>query len=173
MPPVGVTDKLYAKEIMTNNIRNVFISHRHEDDEGLKDLKRLAGRHGIEVRDYSVTADNPNNAHNEEYIKREILGPRIRQSGCLAVYVSEKTRQSQWVDWEIEYANKLGKRIIGVWARGERDCQLPAALERHGAAVVGWNGESIADAITGDSDAWYNQDGSPKGYRNIPRHSCA
>ena len=158
---------------MTNNIRNVFISHRHEDDEGLKDLKRLAGRHGIEVRDYSVTADNPNNAHNEEYIKREILGPRIRQSGCLAVYVSEKTRQSQWVDWEIEYANKLGKRIIGVWARGERDCQLPAALERHGAAVVGWNGESIADAITGDSDAWYNQDGSPKGYRNIPRHSCA
>ena len=158
---------------MASQIKNVFISHRHEDDEGLKDLKRLAANHGIRFRDYSVTADNPNNAHNEEYIKRQILAPRIRQSGCLAVYVSEKTRQSQWVEWEIEYANKLGKRIVGVWARADRDCTPPAALERHADAMVGWSGESIADAITGQSDAWYNQDGSPKGYRTIPRHSCA
>ena len=158
---------------MTDKIRNVFISHRHEDDEGLKELKRVAGSHGLRVRDFSVTADNPNNAHNQEYIKREILAPRLQQSGCVAVYVSEQTRQSPWVEWEIEYANKLGKRVIGVWARGERDCALPDALERHADAVVGWNGENIVDAIIGDSDAWYNQDGLPKGYRNIPRHSCA
>ena len=62
---------------MADQIKNVFISHRHEDDDGLKDLKNLAARHGITCRDYSITADNPNNAHNEEYIKREILAPRI------------------------------------------------------------------------------------------------
>ena len=158
---------------MTDQIRNVFISHRHEDDPGLKDLKGLASRHGITCRDYSITADNPNKAHNPDYIKREILAPRILQSGCLMVYVSEKTRHSEWVDWEIQYAKKLGKRIVGIWARGDRDCELPTALERHADAMVGWNGESIVDAISGHSDTWYNQDGSRKTYRNIPRHSCA
>lgn len=157
---------------MTNQIRNVFISHRHEDDDGLKDLKSLMSRHGITARDYSITADNPNNAHNEDYIKYRILAPRIRLSGCLVVYVSEKTRLSEWVDWEIEYAQRLGKRIVGVWERGDRNCELPAALERYADAVVGWNGGSIVDAITGESDAWYNQDGTPQAYRNIRRYSC-
>ena len=156
-----------------NQIRNIFISHRHEDDDGLKALKDLAGRHGITCRDYSITADKPNNAHNEEYIKREILTPRIRQAGCLVVYVSEKTRHSEWVDWEIEYAKRQGKRIVGVWARGDQNCELPDALDRHADAMVGWNGESIVDAINGASDAWYNQNGLKKGYRSIPRHSCA
>ena len=84
---------------MNEEIRNIFISHRHEDDAGLQDLKQLVSRHGMTWRDYSITADNPNNAHNEEYIKREILGPRIRQCSCLVVYVSEKTRHSDWVNW--------------------------------------------------------------------------
>ncbi len=157
---------------MASQIRNVFISHRHEDDDGLKNLKVLLGRHGMSCRDYSITADNPNNAHNEDYIKREILSPRIRQAGCLLVYVSEKTRHSEWVNWEIEHAHRLGKRIVGVWERGDRDCELPSALERHADAVVGWNGESIIDAINGTSDTWYNQNGTPKAYRNIPRYSC-
>ena len=36
----------------------------------------------MECRDYSIRADNPNNAHNEEYIKYQILAPRIQQAGC-------------------------------------------------------------------------------------------
>lgn len=157
---------------MAEQIRNVFISHRHEDDDGLKDLKQLVKQHGMECRDYSITADNPNNAHNEEYIKYQILAPRIQQAGYLVVYVSDRTSHSDWVEWEIDYAQKFGKRIVGVWARGDRNCEIPQALDRHGDAVVGWNGESIIDAINGTSDAWYNQDGSMHGYRSIPRHSC-
>ena len=157
---------------MPEEIRNIFISHRHEDDPGLQDLKKLVSRQGMTWRDYSITADNPNNAHNEEYIKREILGPRIRQCSSLVVYVTEKTRHSQWVNWEIEYANRLGKRIVGVWARGDRDCELPDALDDHGDALVGWNGESIVDAIRGVTNPWSNQGGSIGDYRNIKRHSC-
>ena len=157
---------------MPSQIRNVFISHRHEDDDGLKYLKSLIEKHGITARDYSITTDNPNNAHSEDYIKYQILAPRIRQAGCFMVYVSDKTRLSEWVDWEIQYAQRLGKRIVGVWARGERNCELPEALNRHADVIVGWNGENIAAAITGASDDWYNQDGTRKGYRTIPRYSC-
>ena len=158
---------------MTKQIRNVFISHRHEDDDGLTDLKLLVERHGMKCRDYSITADNPNNAHSEEYIKYQILAPRIQQAGCLVVYVSDSTRHSEWVDWEIHYAQGLGKRIVGVWARGDRNCEIPQALDRHGDAVVGWNGESIIDAVNGRvRTLGTNQTGSMRDYRNIPRFSC-
>ena len=158
---------------MAQVIKNIFISHRHEDDDGLKEVKRLAAQNGMACRDYSIRSDNPNNAHSEDYIKYQILGPRIQQSSCLVVYVSEATRHSEWVNWEIDYASKQGKRIVGVWARGERDCEAPEALDRHCDAMVGWKGESIVDAITGASNRSFNQDGSERGRRHLPRHSCS
>ena len=157
---------------MAEPIRNVFISHKHEDDDGLQELKRLVREHGMTWRDYSITADNPNNAHNEDYIKWQILAPRIRQASCLVVYISEKTRNSEWVNWEIEYAQRLGKRIVGVWARGDRDCDLPEALEDYWDALVGWNGENIIAAISGTSDESHQKDGSETEYRPIERYAC-
>ena len=157
---------------MAQPTRNVFISHKHEDDEGLRDLKRLVEEHGMTWRDYSITADNPNNAHSEEYIKSEILAPRIRQASCLVVYISEKTKNSDWVNWEIEYAQRLGKQIVGVWARGDRDCDVPEALEDYRDALVGWNGESIIDALNGTLTASYRRDGTEAEYRRIKRYAC-
>ena len=59
-----------------------------------------------------------------------------------------------------------------MWERGQRDCEIPEALDRYGDAVVGWNGESIVDAINGKSDSWYKKDGSEKDRRVIKRYSC-
>ena len=114
---------------MPEQIRNVFISHIHEDDSGIDKIKNLARRHGMIVRNDSVTSDSPNSAEAEDYIKYQILAPRIKWASVLAVYVSPDTKDSWWVDWEIEYAQKQGKRIVGVWAHGAKDCELPKALE--------------------------------------------
>ena len=157
---------------MREQIRNVFISHIHEDDEGINRIKDLAGEHGMTVRNGSVTSDSPNSAEAENYIKYQILAPRIKWASVLVVYVSPDTKHSRWVDWETEYAQKQGKRIVGVWEHGARDCELPKALEDYADAVVGWSGESIIDAINGKSNAWYKPDGSRQGYRAIKRYSC-
>ena len=157
---------------MPEDIRNVFISHIHKDDEGLKDLKGLVKKENMMCRDASITTDKFNAATNENYIKYQILTPRINWASVLVVYISPDTKNSEWVNWEIEYAHKQGKRIVGVWERGARDCELPEALERYADAVAGWNGESIIDAIKGKSNTWYKQDGSGQGYRNIERYSC-
>ena len=157
---------------MSDEMRNVFISHIHEDDEGLPRLKNLAAQHGMVCRDGSITTGKFNEASNEDYIKYDILGPRIKWASTLVVYVSSETKNSDWVNWEIEYAHKEGKRIVGVWAWGEKGCELPEALKRHADAIVGWNGESITDAINGNSNDWYNIDGTPNGYRKIKRHPC-
>src|SRR2546429_2531255 len=48
---------------------NVFISHVHEDDDGLGKLKDLLDRGGLTIRDSSINSSNPNDAQNPDYIK--------------------------------------------------------------------------------------------------------
>ena len=113
---------------MADETKNIFISHIHEDDEGLDKLKSLLKDNGMTPRDYSISADNPNNAHSEDYIKSQILAPRIRQSSTLVVYISPETKDSDYVNWEIEYAHKQDKQIVGVWARGGKRVRSPGSI---------------------------------------------
>ena len=157
---------------MADETKNIFISHIHEDDEGLGKFKGLLKDNGMTVRDYSINADNPNNAHSEEYIKSQILAPRIRQSSTLVVYLSPETKNSNYVNWEIEYAQKHDKQIVGVWAHGENGCEIPDALNKYADAVVGWTGNRIIDAINGKINVWESPDGTERPTRNITRYSC-
>lgn len=157
---------------MGDKVKNVFISHIHENDEGLNSLKGLLKKHGLTVRDYSVNASNPNNAKSEEYIKQEILAPRIRRSGSIVVYISPETKSSKWVNWEIEYAHKKNKRIVGVWEHGSAECEIPSALDKYGDALVGWKGNRIIDAVDGKIDRFERSDGAEFMPRTIKRYDC-
>lgn len=158
---------------MTTGPRNVFVSHIHKDDAGLPDFKDLLAKNGMDVRDYSITSDKENNAKAEDYIKYQILGPRIDACSTLVVYLTPETKQSDWVNWEIEYAFKNGKTIVGVWERGSRGCELPEALEECHDAIVGWNSDKIIDAINGNYTGKSHPDGSPMtGATPITRHPC-
>jgi hypothetical protein len=151
---------------------NAFISHIHEDDADVADLKELLAKNGCEFRDSSVTSENPNEANNPDYIKSQILAPRIQWAGTVVVLISPGTHESEWVDWEFAYAQKLGKRIIGVWAHGSKDSDLPEKLDDYADAIVGWQADVIVDAINGKSDAWQGSSGEPKPERKIAHYSC-
>lgn len=158
---------------MADKKKNVFISHAHQDDDDVKSLKDLLKKNGYEFRDSSITSDKPNRAKNEQYIKNDILAPRIQWAGVVIVLISKETRHREWVDWEIEHAIENGKRVIGVWEHGAADEDLPDPLEKLGdAVVVGWNAEKIIDAIEGKDD-WQSADGEDRPPRNIKRYSCA
>ena len=135
--------------------KNVFISHVHEDDDLLPKLKDLIAKAGMEARDGSITSEKPNEAQNEEYIKREILEPRIQWASTLVVLITHDTAQSWWVDWEIKRAVELGKTVVGVYAQGATDSDIPEELQRCGdAAIVGWQGDRVVDAINGKIHDW-------------------
>ena len=157
---------------MRDGIRNIFMPHIHEDDDALGKLKALLGKRGMEVRDGSINADKPNQATSADYIKSEILAPRIRWASVLVVIVSPRTRKSPWVDWEIEYAHKQGKRIVGVWVHGAQGTDVPESLHKYADAIVGWSGEKVSDAITGAINDWTKPSGEPWPARAIPRHRC-
>jgi hypothetical protein len=109
----------------------------------------------------------------EIYIKSQILAPQIDWAGTFLVYITPKTKGSSWVDWEIEYAAKQGKRIVGIWGHGDNNCEVPEGLRDYADAVVGWHGDRIIDAITGKLNEWDNPDGSRCAPRPIKRYSCA
>ena len=151
--------------------KNVFVSHIHEDDAGLGDLKGILNSNGLTIRDYSINSSNPNSAEDEQYIKYQILAPRIAACSVMVVYITPETRHSAYVQWEIEYARKCGLRIVGVWAHGDKGCEVPPALAAVGDAVVGWHGTSIVSAING-TNAFERPDGTPWARRDIARAEC-
>jgi hypothetical protein len=158
---------------MADEVKNVFISHIHEDDEGLGKLKDLVGNSGLTVRDGSVNSSNPNNAKDPDYIKSQILSPQIQWASTLVVYITPQTKASDWVNWEIEYAAKQGKRIVGVYAHGANECDVPEALEKYADDVRGWNSEGVVDAILGKTNEWHSPSGELRDPRPIRRYGCA
>jgi hypothetical protein len=157
---------------MTDQVCNVFISHINEDDADIAALKELLSKNGCQFRDSSVNSSNPNDANNPDYIKSQILAPRIQWAGTLVVLISPGTHESEWVDWEIAYAQKLGKRIVGVWTHGSKDSDLPEKLDDYAHAIVGWQSDVIIDAINGKSDAWQGSTGESKPERKITHYKC-
>lgn len=152
--------------------KKIFVAHIHEDDQEVGDLVKLLADHGHWVTDSSVTQDEPNKAKDKDYIRYQILAPRIDESDELVVLVSPGMRDSEHVEWEIEYANKLGKRIVGVWAQNGTEDDLPDALKDYSDAVVGWQAERIYEAIDGQINNWETSKGELRGTQDINRHNC-
>ena len=94
-------------------IRNVFISFSSDDLDEVNLLRGQAKNENsnIEFNDWSLRA--PFNSENADYIKRGIR-ERIRQSSVTVVYVSEKTANSKWVDWEIRESLEMGKGVLAM-----------------------------------------------------------
>jgi hypothetical protein len=156
-----------------DDIKNVFISHIREDDDGLGKLKNLIAKGGLTVRDSSINSTNPNEAKDPEYIKAQILGPQIQWASTLLVYITPQTKHSEWVNREIEYAEKLEKRIVGVYAHGANECDVPEALEKYADDVRGWNSEGVVDAIVGKTNEWHVPSGELRDPRPITRFGCS
>ncbi len=154
-----------------SSIHNVFVAHRHEDDGLVGDLKSLLEGRGVDVRDASITDDKPNRASNPDYIKQEILAPNIKWAGKVIVLITPDTKNHEWVDWEIEYAQKADKLIIGVWAHGHAECELPDPLKKFADAVVGWNADKIIQALNGELIS-EDPSGTPRENQLVKRIDC-
>jgi len=142
-------------------IINTFVSHYHEDESNVASLKKLLGD-TVTIKNSSVTSDKFNRAQNPDYIKT-LLNSRIDWAKIFICLIGQQTHDSDWVKYEIEYAHKMGKPIIGVYGRGAKDSDIPEALEEYASSIVGWNKESILGAFEGGG-TFVNADGTPRSY---------
>ena len=145
--------------------RHVFISHHHADDAGVDKLTDLLRRQGYDIRNSSIRAKPANQRRLErgeikEATIRRLLRMKISWASTVVVLIGNETHARPWVNWEIEQANKQGKRIVGVYVRGGSDADRPEALERYASAIVGWDSKRIIGAIDGTDNPFELPDGS-------------
>ena len=151
---------------------NLFVSHSGKDEKKIDAFKRLMEKKGYDFRDSSIRESEPNRAHNEEYIKNEILKPAINWAGTMVVLIGKDTHNREWVDWEIEYAIKKGKKIIGVYLPSETEAILPPMLTKFGYSCVGWNADKIDNAIKNTDAIWEDENGNRIVPNTLNRGTC-
>jgi len=147
--------------------RHVFISHHHKDDDEVSNLTSLLSKKGYDIRNSSIRAKPANQRRLEQGLVkdetiRRLLRMKISWAGTVVVLIGKETHSRPWVNWEIEQANKQGKRIVGVYARGGTNTDKPDALEKYASTIVAWNAESIMAAIDGTANSFQNPDGSSR-----------
>ena len=126
--------------------RNVFLSFSSDD---LNEVNLLRGQaknddNDLEFSDRSLK--EPFNSENADYIKRGIR-EKIDQASVTAVYLTEKSAKSEWVNWEIEESLRKGKGVIGVYQGNKRPKSLPKAFNENSLKAVKWGHKEISSAI--------------------------
>ncbi len=130
---------------------NVFISFSSDDLDEVNLLRGQAKNENsdIEFNDWSLK--EPFDSKKADYIKRGIR-ERIRQCSVTVVYVSDKTVNSKWVDWEIRESLAMGKGVVAMHKGDTPPKQLPKAITDHNIQVVPWNQKQLANAIQKQSE---------------------
>lgn len=150
-----------------NERRHVFISHHHADDQAVSDMTSLLQKKGYDIRNSSIRAKPANQERIdkgliEKAVLQRLLRMKISWAGTVVVLIGKETHSRPWVNWEIEQANKLGKKIVGVYERGNTEANIPPALEKYASSIVNWNSDSIISAMDGIANSFQNPDGSPR-----------
>lgn len=126
--------------------RHVFISFAFEDEDEVNLLRGQAKneKSDLDFDDFSLKEAIKSN--NEDYIKQKIR-ERIDRVSVTAVYLTEHSAQSKWVDWEITESLKRGKGVIGVYKGDAPPGQLPAVFKQYGIKTVKWSHQDLMKAI--------------------------
>lgn len=89
----------------------------------------------------SVPEHNPVTVADLEYELRN----QMRPADVFLIIAGMYAAHSDWIDFELSFASRIGRPIIGVvkWG-GER---VPRSIQDAAVEVVGWNGANIIRAI--------------------------
>jgi len=145
--------------------KHVFISHHHADDNHVTRLTDMLKRNGYDIRNSSIRAKPANQRRLEQglvsdrVIKR-LLKMKMSWASTVIVLIGKRTHSRPWVNWEIDLANELGKRIVGIYTRGGTAADIPSSFEDYGGALVNWNSSSLMDAIEGVDSPFETPEGT-------------
>lgn len=128
---------------------DLFISHawRYNDDY-YKLVNMLNNASNFKWRNYSVPEHDPvldpDDENDKKKLKKE-LDEQIRPVNCVLIISGMYAAYSYWIQQEIEIAQKYNKPIVGIKPWGQE--RIPSAVQEAANVMVGWNTDSIVNAI--------------------------
>ncbi|WP_343486273.1 TIR domain-containing protein [Allomuricauda sp. d1] len=156
-------------KVVQNKKNNVFISHYWKDDDKVQQLKKRLADKGYSIRNYSMdsTKHTRKRRPSDEVIRR-FLRIQVNWSGTFICLLGPKTHTRKWVNYEIEQAHKLGKKIVGIYTHGNNEkVELPQNFKKYGGPTIGWNSlDKLADIMNDKEFPLENPGGLP----SLPIH---
>lgn len=120
----------------------LFISHAwHRSEHYSRVVSWFHGTPNFRWNNLSVPEHRPIYKSNLESELRN----QMRHADAFVILAGMYANHSNWIDFELSFARRIGRPIIGVrpW-NAER---LPIAIQNAAREIVGWNGNSIVSAI--------------------------
>ena len=123
----------------------IFISHAWRYNAAYHRLiDRLDEAPNFLYSNYSVPKHDPVDAGNNKKLKEE-LRQQIRPVEVVIILGGMYVAYSDWIQFEIDFAQYLGKPILGVRPWGAQ--VMPQAVQDAADEIVGWNAPTIVSAI--------------------------
>ena len=123
----------------------IFISHCWDYDEVLQNLKNLLNSRGQFPAAYTqVEKSHPINSYYAPAIKAQITR-RLEDSDIVLAIAGLYASHSDWMIWEMEKANELGLKVVGVIPWGQE--RISQEVYKRSIVDVRWNADSIVAAI--------------------------
>lgn len=126
--------------------RNIFVSYHHAEDTKYKNLLKAWNKNNeFDLDFYDHSADVSIKSTNGGVI-RQVISKKINKSNLVLCIIGEKTYQRPVVNWELEKAKELNKRIIAV--KLKNTYKSPKCLLNSGVEFVkSFNQKDILNAI--------------------------
>ena len=127
-------------------IYNIFISHSWAYGEQYYSLIRLLNSDPhFAYRDYSIPKHDPIHNVTSDRMLKDAIRKQMQHASCVLILAGVYSNYSRWINFEIEAAQEMEKRIIAVEYWGAERTSL--VVKRGADYVVRWNANSIISAI--------------------------
>jgi len=124
---------------------DLFISHAWDyKEEYYRLVEMLNNAPYFKWRDYSVPFHDPFDSPSTRELKKKIK-EQIRQCTVFVVLAGMWVKYHDWILFEIRTANSFSKPILAIKPWGQE--KIPKEIYDYADKMVGWNTESIVDAI--------------------------
>jgi hypothetical protein len=121
----------------------VFISHVwHRSEHYQRVVDWLNEAPNFVWTNLSVPEHNP--IHDTNQLEYELRG-QMRPADVFLILGGMYATRSEWIDFELSFARRIGRPIIGIKPWGAQ--VMPIAVTNVASVIVGWNGGSIVQAI--------------------------
>lgn len=126
--------------------KTIFISFDFDNDAHYKNLLLAWDKNNdFDFELYNGSLKKAINSEDATYIKSKIK-PLISKATHLLCVVGKESAKSEWINWEVETAATLKKKLIGV--KIEKANESPKALLNNGATwALSFNFEAIKKAV--------------------------
>lgn len=128
--------------------KTVFISFDYDNDRHYKNLLLAWDKNDeFDFELYDGSLRDAIDSTNATYIKSKIK-PLIEKASHLLCIVGTQCGKNKWIEWEVQTAANLGKKLIGV--KIEKSCTSPPSLLNNGATwALSFTFDAIKEAVDG------------------------